>query len=105
MGISCFVLVSDFVLGIRISREMPVPASPRSFMESQFLAWLRSRLPAHRQLEIGPGDDAAMLRLVAPGQPSSAGADCLVSVDVLSDGVDFHLDGIDPRRAGRKCLA
>jgi thiamine-monophosphate kinase len=26
-------------------------------------------------------------------------------VDVLSDGVDFELEQIDPRRAGRKCLA
>jgi thiamine-monophosphate kinase len=66
-------------------------------VESQFLAWLKSRLPAHPQVVLGPGDDAALLRL--------AGGGCLVTVDVLSDGVDFQLDRVDPRRAGRKCLA
>jgi thiamine-monophosphate kinase len=66
-------------------------------MEPEFLAWLRSRLPAHPQLKLGPGDDAALLRL--------SGHDCIVTVDVLSDGVDFQLERIDPRRAGRKCLA
>ncbi len=66
-------------------------------MESEFLTWLRQRLPAHPQVTIGLGDDAALLRL--------AGSDCLLTVDVLSDGVDFELNRIDPRRAGRKCLA
>jgi thiamine-monophosphate kinase len=74
---------------------MPHALAPS--MESEFLAWLRSRLPSHPQLKLGPGDDAALLRL--------AGSDCLVTVDVLSDGVDFELERIDPRRAGRKCLA
>src|SRR5438105_685544 len=76
-------------------------------MESEFLTWLRSRLPAHAQVKIGPGDDAAMVRLAATmsGQASADGADCLVTLDALSDGVDFQLDRIDPRRAGRKCLA
>jgi len=72
-------------------------------MEAEFLAWLRSRLPPHPRLTLGPGDDAALVRL--GGASQSAGAECVVTVDMLSDGVDFELEGIDPRRAGRKCLA
>jgi len=49
-------------------------------------------------LRLGPGDDAAILRL---GQRSEA----VVTVDLLTDGVDFRLSEIDPRRAGRKALA
>lgn len=67
-------------------------------MESALLAWLRERLPAHRCLRLGPGDDAAILRL-------AHGPECLVTVDLLSDGVDFELGQADPRRIGRKALA
>jgi thiamine-monophosphate kinase len=76
-------------------------------MESEFHAWLRSRLPSYPAVTLGFGDDAAMVRLAGATSESSpgAGADCLITVDVLSDGVDFELGRIDPRRAGRKCLA
>jgi thiamine-monophosphate kinase len=67
-------------------------------MESDFISWLRSRLPSHPQLRLGPGDDAAILELSRSGQ-------CVVTVDLLSDGVDFDLATIDARRAGRKALA
>jgi thiamine-monophosphate kinase len=67
-------------------------------MESDFIAWLRGRLPPHPQLRLGPGDDAAILRLADR-------AECVVSVDLLTDGVDFDLATIDARRAGRKALA
>ena len=67
-------------------------------MEAEFIAWLRGRLPSHPLLQLGPGDDAAVLRLAEGGQ-------CVVTVDLLTDGVDFRLDQIDPRRAGRKALA
>jgi thiamine-monophosphate kinase len=66
-------------------------------MESDFIAWLRGRAPSHPQLRLGLGDDAAILRL--------GGADCVVTVDLVTDGVDFELAKIDPRRAGRKALA
>ncbi len=67
-------------------------------MESELIAWLRRRLPPHPLLRLGPGDDAAILRM--------AGVDeCAITVDLLSDGVDFRLSEIDPRRAGRKALA
>jgi thiamine-monophosphate kinase len=67
-------------------------------MESDFLRWVRHRLPDHPLVEVGPGDDAAVLRL-----PPQTGF--VVTTDLLTDGVDFHLAEIDPRRAGRKALA
>jgi thiamine-monophosphate kinase len=67
-------------------------------MEADFLHWLGGQLPEHRQLLLGPGDDAALLRL-------SARADLVVTSDLLTDGVDFLLEQCGPRRAGRKALA
>ena len=64
----------------------------------ELIAWLRQRLPPHSRLELGPGDDAAVVRI-------GDGCRCVMSVDMLTDRVDFQLDGIDPRRVGRKCLA
>lgn len=67
-------------------------------MESEFIDWLRKRLPVHRDLTPGIGDDAAVLQL--------AGTDrSVLTADLLTDGVDFELAKIDPRRAGRKALA
>lgn len=67
-------------------------------MESEFVRWLRTRLPASEWLGLGPGDDAALLRLGASGQ-------AVVTTDLLVDSVHFRL-GIDhPRRIGRKLLA
>ncbi len=67
-------------------------------MEQQFIAWLRERLPPHPLLRLGPGDDAAVLRM--------AGIDeCVITVDLLTEGVDFFLAEVDPRRVGRKALA
>lgn len=65
-------------------------------MESEFIAWLRDRLPPHPRLLVGLGDDAAVLRMAA---------DCVVTTDLLTDGVDFRLAECDPRRVGRKALA
>jgi thiamine-monophosphate kinase len=67
-------------------------------MESEFIHWLRDRLPTSPALRLGPGDDAAILRL-------GDRAECVVSVDLVSDGVDFTLGSVDPRRIGRKALA
>jgi thiamine-monophosphate kinase len=66
-------------------------------MESEFIAWLRERLPPHPRLAVGVGDDAAQVRLT--------GGEVLVSVDALSEGVDFRLAEVDARRVGRKALA
>jgi thiamine-monophosphate kinase len=68
-------------------------------MEAEFLAWLRSRLPAVMPpIEIGVGDDAAVLACAADSR-------IVVTTDMLSDGVDFRLGEVDPRRIGRKALA
>jgi thiamine-monophosphate kinase len=67
-------------------------------MESQFIAWLRERLRGHRRLLLGPGDDAAVLRLADRG-------DCVVTTDLVTDGVDFDLAQTAPRRIGHKALA
>jgi thiamine-monophosphate kinase len=67
-------------------------------MEREFIDWLGERLPAQRGLAPGIGDDAAVLELPAMDR-------CLLAADMLTDGVDFKLAEIDPRRAGRKALA
>jgi thiamine-monophosphate kinase len=67
-------------------------------MELEFIDYLRQRLPPHPLLRLGLGDDAAILRLGEAGE-------CVVTVDMLTDGVDFELARIDPRRVGRKSLA
>jgi thiamine-monophosphate kinase len=67
-------------------------------MEHEFLQWLRPRLPGHPQLHVGPGDDAAVVRL-------AAGTHLVATSDLLSDGVDFELGRFSPRRIGHKALA
>ena len=67
-------------------------------MERELIHWLRQRLPPHPLLRLGPGDDAAVLNMAGAQQ-------CVITVDLLSDHVDFELAEIDPRRAGRKALA
>jgi thiamine-monophosphate kinase len=67
-------------------------------MESEFLHWLRPRLSSHPQLRLGPGDDAAVLRLADR-------ADVVITTDLISDGTDFHYPGCCPRRIGHKALA
>ncbi len=67
-------------------------------METELIAQLRRRLPSHPLLKLGIGDDAAIL-------DGARGADWVVTVDMLTDQVDFLLDEVDPRRVGRKSLA
>ncbi len=67
-------------------------------MERELISWLREHLPPHPLLRLGLGDDAAMLRLADVQE-------CVITVDMLNEGVDFDLSRIDPRRAGRKALA
>ena len=67
-------------------------------MESELIAKLRERIPPHPLLRLGLGDDAAVLRLADVDE-------CVMTVDLLSDRVDFELDRVDPRRVGRKALA
>jgi thiamine-monophosphate kinase len=67
-------------------------------MEHELIAWLRKRLPPHPLLLLGPGDDAAVLDMARTDQ-------CVITVDMLTDGVDFDIRRDDPRRVGHKCLA
>ncbi len=67
-------------------------------MEIEFIKWLRDRLPNHPQMLVGPGDDAAILQFIRDKQ-------CVITSDLLTDGVDFLLDQVGPRRVGRKSLA
>jgi len=67
-------------------------------MERDFVHWLCERLPAHPRMLVGPGDDAAILRL-------SEQANLVATTDMLMDGVDFELTRHDPERVGRKALA
>lgn len=68
-----------------------------SGMEPDFIRWLSAHVPDHKRLKIGIGDDAALV-----AWPRS---DCLVTVDMLTDGVDFDVRQADPRRIGRKAMA
>ena len=67
-------------------------------MEAELIAYLRKKLPGHPLLKLGPGDDAAVLRVADV-------EDCVVTVDLLTDHVDFELSEVSPRRVGRKLLA
>jgi thiamine-monophosphate kinase len=67
-------------------------------MEAEFIRWLRERVPGHASLPLGIGDDAAIVSL-------GGRSDVVVTTDLLSDGVDFHLAKDDPRLIGRKALA
>ncbi len=66
-------------------------------MEREFLHWLRQRISTDRRVVVGIGDDAAVL---APLSES-----LVVTTDTVTDQVDFRLDEVGARRAGRKALA
>ncbi|MEX0938251.1 MAG: thiamine-phosphate kinase [Pirellulales bacterium] len=66
-------------------------------MESELIRHLRERIAADPRAPLGLGDDAAVLHLAAPG--------CVVTSDLLTDGVDFQLHEVDLRRVGHKSLA
>lgn len=66
-------------------------------MEFELIDSLVKRIGAHPQVLIGPGgDDAALLARPA--------GNLVATVDVLTDGVDFLLHEVEPRRIGRKAL-
>lgn len=67
-------------------------------MELEFIRWLRDRVPAHSRAPLGLSDDAAVVSLASAG-------DVVVTIDTLTDGVDFDLKTHDPRRIGRQALA
>jgi thiamine-monophosphate kinase len=68
-------------------------------VETDFVNWLLDRIPPDPRLEVPPGDDAAVLRPPAMRRT-------VVTVDMLTEGVDFVL-GPDcpPRAVGHKAVA
>ena len=66
--------------------------------EFEYIAWLRSRTPAHPRVPAGPGDDCAVVE-IAPGRV------CLVTTDMLLEGSHFILAEAGARRVGRKTIA
>ena len=64
-------------------------------LEQELLTWLKKNLPRQSQTAVGLGDDAAVLVL---------GADVVVTTDMLTDGVDFLLEEVDPKLVGHKAL-
>jgi thiamine-monophosphate kinase len=67
-------------------------------MERDLVRWLCDLLPAHRRMLVGPGDDAAILRLAAENN-------LVATTDMLMEGVDFELSRHAAQRVGRKALA
>lgn len=67
------------------------------FDESQFHAWLAEHLPGSPRLAVPLGDDAAVLH-------SFGSAGIVVTTDLVTDGVDFLIDQVDPQLIGHKAL-
>lgn len=66
--------------------------------ELEYIDWIRRRSPAHPSVLVGPGDDAAALRL--PADKS-----LLVTTDMLLEGSCFLLEEAGPHAVGRKAIA
>jgi thiamine-monophosphate kinase len=67
-------------------------------MENDLLRWFREKLPRHKQLVLGAGDDAAVIKL-------QRGKQLVATTDTLMDGVDFGVGKHDPAAIGHKALA
>jgi thiamine-monophosphate kinase len=66
-------------------------------LESELVDWLEKNLPTSKRIKIALGDDAAVI--------AASSADAVVTTDMITDGVDFHLEQFDPQLVGRKALA
>jgi thiamine-monophosphate kinase len=66
--------------------------------EFAYIQWLRGQIPPDPRVLIGPGDDAAAIRL--PGNTA-----CLVTTDMLLEGSCFRLAEAGGRLVGRKAMA
>src|ERR1700685_4230960 len=65
--------------------------------EFDYIRWLRTQVRSTDRVEVGIGDDCALVRL--PEERA------LITTDMLMDGVHFHLEEAGPRRVGRKAMA
>jgi thiamine-monophosphate kinase len=72
-----------------------VNASPHEF---DFISHVRQSALDHPRLALGIGDDAALVRFPNPDG-------CLVTVDMLMEGIDFTIPPATPRQIGWKSLA
>lgn len=66
--------------------------------EFEFIDWIRSQTPKSPGVFIGPGDDAAFLKM-------TPGKGCLITTDMLLEGSCFILKDAGPYRVGRKAMA
>ena len=69
-------------------------------MELNFVNQLRKRIEANgadNRVLLGIGDDAAIL--------NTRNSDTVLTVDLLTEGIDFLLGEVEPRLIGRKALA
>jgi thiamine-monophosphate kinase len=65
-------------------------------LESELIDWLEKNLPTGASVKIALGDDAAVIAV--------GSSDTVVTTDMLTDGVDFLLEEVDPQLVGRKAL-
>ena len=66
--------------------------------EFALIDWIRARSTAGPAVPLGIGDDAALVRV-------GSAAGCLVTTDLLMEGVHFDLAKTAPALVGRKALA
>lgn len=66
--------------------------------ERAFVEWVRQQARMPDRVTVGPGDDAAAVRI--PGA-----TELLVTTDMLMEGACFRLAEAGPRRVGRKAIA
>lgn len=66
--------------------------------EFDYIGWIRAQAGRHSRLSVGIGDDAAAVLFPHPGV-------CLVTVDMLMEGVDFLIPPASARQVGWKSLA
>jgi len=66
-------------------------------MEHAFIERLRRGVPTNERVRLGIGDDAAIL--------DTRQSETVLTVDLLTEGVDFLLEEVEPQWIGRKALA
>lgn len=66
--------------------------------EFDYIARVRAGVGDDPRVPLGIGDDAALIRVPPPGE-------CLSTVDMLMEGVDFLMPPATPEQIGRKALA
>lgn len=66
--------------------------------EFSFIEYLKKKIPTHRRVCLGIGDDAAVLSVAKAKR-------LVVSTDVIVENVDFRAKVLSPEQIGRKALA